>query len=84
MRFSSELSVALSERRRVQRTEAEAAMGRFVAPHAIIVGGGASGVMLTYQLLQNRDPGFGVTFIEQRREIGRGPAYHTSNPDHLT
>ncbi len=54
----------------------------------IIVGGGASGVMLAYQLLhqpsrdlQTRD--IRVTLIEQRPDIGRGIAYHTGNPDHV-
>ncbi len=51
--------------------------------HAIIIGGGASGVLLTYQLLQKPEPGFRVTLIEQRPEIGRGPAYYTSNPEHV-
>lgn len=51
--------------------------------HAIIIGGGASGVLLAYQLLQNHDFGFCVTLIERRPEIGRGPAYHTSNPEHV-
>ena len=50
---------------------------------AIIIGGGASGVLLAYQLLQNPAFGFRVTLIERRPEIGRGPAYHTSNPDHV-
>jgi uncharacterized NAD(P)/FAD-binding protein YdhS len=54
-----------------------------VARHVIIIGGGASGVLLSYQLLQNRESAFRVTLIERRAEIGRGPAYHTSNPDHV-
>lgn len=51
--------------------------------HAIIVGGGASGVLLAYQLLRDPSSGFRVTLIEKRPEIGRGFAYHTGNPDHL-
>ncbi|MGY8665364.1 FAD/NAD(P)-binding protein [Bradyrhizobium sp. UFLA05-109] len=51
--------------------------------HVIIVGGGASGVLLTYQLLQRPTSGLRVTLIEQRPDIGRGIAYHTGNPDHL-
>jgi uncharacterized NAD(P)/FAD-binding protein YdhS len=51
--------------------------------HAIIVGGGASGVLLAYQLLRLGRRAFRVTLIEQRPEIGRGLAYHTGNPDHL-
>ncbi len=58
-------------------------MSRFATRHAIIIGGGASGVLLAYQLLQNPRPGFRVTLIERRTEIGRGPAYHTSNPEHV-
>src|SRR5580704_15771370 len=58
-------------------------MSRFATRHAIIIGGGASGVLLAYQLLQNHDFGFRVTLIERRPEIGRGPAYHTSNPEHV-
>jgi uncharacterized NAD(P)/FAD-binding protein YdhS len=58
-------------------------MSRFAAGHVIIVGGGASGVLLAYQLLQNQEFGFRVTLIERRPEIGRGPAYHTSNPEHV-
>ncbi|MGJ4939395.1 FAD/NAD(P)-binding protein [Bradyrhizobium sp. HKCCYLS1011] len=51
--------------------------------HAIIIGGGASGVLLAYQLLQHPDSDFRVTLIEKRSEIGRGLAYHTGNSEHL-
>ncbi len=51
--------------------------------HVIIVGGGASGVLLAYQLLHQRAYTFRITLVEQRPDIGRGIAYHTSNPDHL-
>jgi uncharacterized NAD(P)/FAD-binding protein YdhS len=51
--------------------------------HAIIVGGGASGVLLAYQLLRNPASNFHVTLIEKRAELGRGLAYHTGNPEHL-
>jgi uncharacterized NAD(P)/FAD-binding protein YdhS len=54
-----------------------------VRRHAIIIGGGASGVLLAYQLLRLGRWAFRVTLIEQRPEIGRGIAYHTGNPDHL-
>src|ERR1700690_2467402 len=54
-----------------------------VRRHAIIVGGGASGVLLAYQLLRLGRSAFRVTLIEQRTEVGRGLAYHTGNPDHL-
>ena len=58
-------------------------MSRYATRHAIIIGGGASGVLLAYQLLQNSDFGFRVTLVERRSEIGRGPAYRTSNPEHV-
>ena len=54
-----------------------------IRQHAIIIGGGASGVILAYQLLRPGRRAFRVTLIEQRPEIGRGLAYHTGNPDHL-
>jgi uncharacterized NAD(P)/FAD-binding protein YdhS len=53
------------------------------ARDAIIVGGGASGVLLAYQLLRHPASNFRVTLIEKRAEFGRGLAYHTGNPDHL-
>ena len=40
--------------------------------HAIIIGGGASGVLLAYQLLQHPASDFRVTLIEKHAEIGRG------------
>jgi uncharacterized NAD(P)/FAD-binding protein YdhS len=58
-------------------------MSQFVARHAIIVGGGASGVLLAYQLLHNPASDLRVTLIERRPDIGRGLAYHTGNPEHL-
>jgi uncharacterized NAD(P)/FAD-binding protein YdhS len=58
-------------------------MTRSAARHAIIIGGGASGVLLAYQLLQKQGSDFCVTLVEKRPEIGRGLAYHTGNPDHL-
>src|SRR5437868_6088163 len=51
--------------------------------HAIVIGGGASGVLFAYQLLRRGSAAFRVTLIERRSEIGRGLAYHTGNPDHL-
>jgi uncharacterized NAD(P)/FAD-binding protein YdhS len=53
------------------------------ARHAIIIGGGASGVLLAYQLLQHPDSQFRVTLIEKRSEVGRGLAYHTGYSEHL-
>jgi uncharacterized NAD(P)/FAD-binding protein YdhS len=51
--------------------------------HAIIIGGGASGALLATHLLRNPSSEFRVTLIERRREVGRGVAYCTANPEHL-
>ncbi|QOZ24320.1 FAD/NAD(P)-binding protein [Bradyrhizobium sp. CCBAU 51753] len=58
-------------------------MTGFNGRRIIIIGGGASGVLLAYQLLQQPTRNLRVTLIEQRPDIGRGIAYHTGNPDHL-
>ena len=58
-------------------------MNAFASRHAIIIGGGASGVLLAYQLLHRSTPDFRVTLIEKRPDIGRGLAYHTGNPEHV-
>ena len=58
-------------------------MDGFAGRHAIIIGGGASGVLLAYQLLKHPASDFRVTLVEKRLEIGRGLAYHTGNPEHL-
>ncbi len=49
----------------------------------VIVGGGASGVLLACHLLRDPACDLQVTLIEKRREVGRGIAYFTANPDHL-
>jgi uncharacterized NAD(P)/FAD-binding protein YdhS len=49
----------------------------------IIVGGGASGVLLACHLLRCPTDDLDVTLIEKRPDVGRGIAYHTANPDHL-
>jgi uncharacterized NAD(P)/FAD-binding protein YdhS len=51
--------------------------------HVVIVGGGASGVLLACHLLRDPACGLTVTLIEKRPEVGRGIAYFTANPDHL-
>src|SRR5437762_3338989 len=58
-------------------------MNAFASRHAIIIGGGASGVLSAYQLLQRSTPDFRITLIEKRPEVGRGLAYHTGNPEHV-
>ena len=52
-------------------------------PHVLIIGGGASGVLLACHLLRNPASDLQVTLIEKRPEVGRGIAYCTTNPDHL-
>ena len=50
--------------------------------HVLIIGGGASGVLLAIQLL--RSPGGArVTIIEKRAELGLGFAYGEAQPFHL-
>lgn len=49
----------------------------------IIVGGGASGVLLAVHLLRHRPEGLIVVLIEKRAELGAGVAYATRHPDHL-
>ncbi|MCA1453655.1 FAD-dependent oxidoreductase [Bradyrhizobium sp. BRP22] len=58
-------------------------MSRSASRHAIIIGGGASGVLLAYQLLHHPACDFHVTLIEKRPDIGRGLAYHSGNLEHL-
>lgn len=52
-------------------------------PHAVIIGGGASGVLMAAQLLALRDSGYRVTIIEGRNMLGCGVAYSTTDPDHI-
>ena len=49
----------------------------------IIIGGGASGVLLTAHLLRSDDPGLRVTLVERRESFGKGMAYSALLPDHL-
>jgi uncharacterized NAD(P)/FAD-binding protein YdhS len=48
-----------------------------------IVGGGASGVLLTAHLLRSPQPDLRVTLIEKAPTFGRGRAYSTTLPDHV-
>jgi uncharacterized NAD(P)/FAD-binding protein YdhS len=58
-------------------------MPRDTQRHVIIVGGGASGVLLACHLLRRATSSLRVTIVEKRAEVGRGIAYCTANPDHL-
>ncbi len=49
----------------------------------VIVGGGATGVLLAVHLLRDRGANVQVTLIEKRRELGRGVAYSTCADDHV-
>ena len=49
----------------------------------LIVGGGASGVLLACHLLKDPDAPIRVTLFEKRPDIGLGIAYGTANPNHL-
>ena len=49
----------------------------------IIVGGGASGVLLAVNLLKQAQAATRVTLIEQRRDLGVGFAYSMRDPAHL-
>lgn len=48
----------------------------------VIVGGGATGVILAAHLMKVAGDGFRVTLIEKREEVGKGLAYSTTLPDH--
>src|ERR1700760_4708371 len=58
-------------------------MSTQTARRVIIIGGGASGVLLACQLF--RDPGYDlrVTLIEKRPQVARGVAYSTLRDEHL-
>ena len=49
----------------------------------IIVGGGASGVLLAAHLLSDADADIRVTLIEKRQAFGQGLAYSTTLDDHI-
>ena len=49
----------------------------------VIVGGGASGVLLAAHLLRDPDADIRVTLIEKRRAFGQGIAYSTTLEDHV-
>jgi uncharacterized NAD(P)/FAD-binding protein YdhS len=51
--------------------------------HVVIVGGGASGVLLACHLLRSASENIQLTLIERNPAIGRGIAYGTADPAHL-
>lgn len=57
--------------------------GRSARLAIIIIGGGASGVLLAAHLLDNPDADIRVTLIEKRAAFGQGLAYSTTLDDHI-
>ncbi|OLP42555.1 FAD/NAD(P)-binding protein [Rhizobium oryziradicis] len=53
--------------------------------HIVIIGGGASGIVMAAHLFQNRNEvdKFRITIVEAGPHLARGLAYSTSNPSHL-
>lgn len=49
----------------------------------IIVGGGASGVLMACHLLRDRRHDLAVTLVERRERVGPGLAFSTDRPEHL-
>jgi uncharacterized NAD(P)/FAD-binding protein YdhS len=78
-----EAEIAHSQSFRVSPTDRFGrAPGFDIGRHVAIVGGGATGALLTAHFLQ-RDAKVRVTLIEQRDALGRGIAYGSRNPLHL-
>jgi len=57
-------------------------MGRSSDAHVVIIGGGASGVLMAVHLLR-ASGSVRVTIVEREGDIGRGLAYRTSHAEHL-
>ena len=51
--------------------------------HVLIIGGGASGVLMAAHLLRQSAPNLRVTIIERAEMLGCGIAYGTTDPHHL-
>lgn len=69
----------------VQRETADRAPARPAAIRTgiLVIGGGASGVMLAAHLLSDHPQTPHVTLVERRPHLGRGLAYATEDPAHL-
>lgn len=50
--------------------------------HFVIIGGGASGVLIASQLLRDPDPELRVTVLERQGQFGQGLAYSARHRDH--
>ncbi|GAB1478966.1 FAD/NAD(P)-binding protein [Paracoccaceae bacterium] len=66
----------------IERSAAEDGLRRS-GPHVVIIGGGASGVLLAAHLLSQPERDMRVTIVEGRNVLGCGVAYSTTDPDHL-
>ena len=53
------------------------------AKHVLVIGGGASGVLMATHLLSQNPAGLRVTLLEASHILGCGIAYSTTDPDHL-
>lgn len=51
--------------------------------HVLVIGGGASGVLMAAHLLRQSPASLHVTIIEGQHMLGCGVAYSTTDPDHL-
>ncbi|WP_347137787.1 FAD/NAD(P)-binding protein [Paracoccus sp. SSK6] len=60
-----------------------APMPEGAGPHIVVIGGGASGVLMAAHLLRDDQGQARVTIIEGRHMLGCGIAYSTDDPDHL-
>lgn len=60
-----------------------APMPEGAGPHVVVIGGGASGVLMAAHLLRDAPGRARVTIIEGRHMLGCGIAYSTDDPDHL-
>lgn len=49
----------------------------------LVIGGGASGTLLTYHLLRSHRSRVRVTIVESASQLGFGLAYSTRDPGHL-
>jgi len=49
----------------------------------IIIGGGASGILLAAHLLRRSGDRLQVTIVEKRGQLGRGMAFSASEPEHI-
>ena len=64
-------------------TASSAPLAKGAGPHVLVVGGGASGVLMAAHLLRDPQGQAQVTILEGRHMLGCGIAYSTDDPDHL-